>query len=211
MSIVAIKTSAAYAADPWGSDDKLFARPLIVGASVSADWASLSPGKRLSYRHTDRANVVTIAKSGHPGFEVLRDVSDEKLKGRSIVIGFDLFFWDSGHAESGETLTALRRLVKTTRDATIPLVIGDIPELIPGYQPIRRELNQMIHRICETEPHCAVLKLDDLHRQVMIDRSLTIKGRRYTFRELVPDGLHIGDLAGDYLADFVHEAIRSKK
>jgi hypothetical protein len=212
MTTLAVKTSsAASAKNFWPSDDELFSKPLIIGASVSADWASLSPGKRLSYRHTDRANVLTIAKSGHPGIDVLRDVTDKKLEGRSIVIGFDLFFWDSGRADATETLTAMRKLVKRTGELGIPLVLGDIPELIPGYQPIRRELNQMIHRACDSEPHCTVIRLDDLHKQVMRDRALTIKGKKYTFRELVPDGLHIGDVAGEFLADHVHEAIRAKK
>ena len=44
-------------------------------------------------------------------------------------------------------------------------------------------------------------ELGKLHRQVIQDGYLTIAGRNYTMRELVPDGLHLSELASEFLAD----------
>jgi hypothetical protein len=192
------------------SEAKLFEKPLIIGASVSADWASLSPGKRLALRYTKSSSIKTLAKPGHPSLAVLPTVPEQKLKDHSIVIGFDLFFWDSALPSATDSLNAMKKLIAATKASRVPLVLGDIPELLPGRQPSRRELNQMIHRSCKSEEHCYVIRLDELHKQVMRDRALTIKGRKYSFKELVPDGLHIGDVAGDFLADYVKESLVRK-
>lgn len=206
LSSAAIANSAVAAATL--DEQQIFKKPLITGASISADWASLSPGKRLSLRYTDAKEIRTLAKSGNPSTEILKTVTRDAIKDRSVVIGFDLFFWDSALPSQTKSIEEMKRLIQTTKELNVPLVLGDIPELLPGRQQGRRELNQMIHRYCKVESNCFLVRLDDLHRQVMRDRALTVDGKRYSFKELVPDGLHIGDVAGNFLADYVLKAVK---
>jgi hypothetical protein len=188
----------------------LFLRPLIVGASISADWAAHSPGKRLSSRYTRPSDIRVIARGGQPGSKMLGQVGARELSDRTIVIGFDLFFWDSARADAADSLRELRRLVIETARLGIPLVIGDVPELLPGFQPGRKELNQMIRRAGVSNDHVFTVPLDDLYQRILREHSLEIGGRNYSFLDLVPDGLHIGETASDFLADLIFDTLQSK-
>jgi len=187
----------------------LFQSPLIVGASVSADWSSLSPGKVLSLRYTSKQNIETVARPGRPSYDVLPLLSENQLKGRSIIIGFDLFFWDTTGPSVQKSEAALSRLLNEAKRHRVPVVIGDVPELLRGHQPRRAEINAMIRRSCQTKSLCHVVPLDRLHQQVLREGALTINGRRYTMSELVPDGLHVNKTASEYLADYTRDAIRT--
>ncbi len=189
--------------------ENLFAKPLIVGASISADWAAASPGKRLSSRFT--SDIRVIARGGQPGAKMLPQVRARDLEDRSIVIGFDLFFWDSARGSVEEASLQFRKMVIETKRLGIPFIVGDIPELLPGFQPGRRELNQMIRRAAAAHDHVYVVPLDELYTRILRDHSLEIGGRQYSFFDLVPDGLHIGETASEFLADLILETLRSKE
>jgi hypothetical protein len=186
---------------------KLFQRPLIVGASVSANYGTSSPGRRLSLRHTSADAIVTVAQGGAPGREIIPRITDKILEDRTVIIGMDLFFWDSTASQAAPSLKLMEQIIKKAYDADIPFVLGDIPELLVGQQPHRNALNKRIHELCRADRDCFVLKLDDLHQQVLRDGYLTIDGKRYTLRQLVPDGLHLSDVAADFLADKIKESI----
>jgi hypothetical protein len=187
----------------------LFLRPLIVGASISADWASTSPGKRLSSRFT--SDIRVIAKGGQPGSKMLPQVRGKDLEDRSVVVGFDLFFWDSSRGMIEESLREFRKMVIETKRLGIPFIVGDVPELLPGFQPGRRELNQMVHRAAVAHDHVYVVPLDDLYQRILQDHVLEIGGKEYSFFDLVPDGLHIGETASEFLAELILETLRSKQ
>lgn len=187
----------------------MFEKPLIVGASISADWAAQSPGKKLSSRFN--GDIRVHARGGQSGASMLSSLSPRMLEDRSIVIGIDLFFWDSARADVSASLEAFRKLVLDTRRLGIPLIVGDIPELLPGFQPGRRELNQMIHRAEKANDHVRVVPLEDLYLRILRDHSLEIRGKKYSFFDLVPDGLHVGDVAAEFLADLIHDTIRARE
>ncbi|RYZ87683.1 MAG: hypothetical protein EOP04_11115 [Proteobacteria bacterium] len=46
---------------------KIFERPFITGASVSADWNTKSPGKTLALCYTKESEILTVAIGGGPG------------------------------------------------------------------------------------------------------------------------------------------------
>jgi len=187
----------------------LFLKPLIVGASISADWAAQSPGKRLSSRFT--SDIRVIARGGQPGAKMLTQVRGKDLEDRSIVIGFDLFFWDSARGAVDDSLREFRKMIVETQRLGIPFIVGDIPELLPGFQPGRKELNQMIRRAAGANDHVHVVPLDDLYQRILRDHSLVIGGREYSFFDLVSDGLHIGETASDFLAELILETLRAKQ
>ena len=190
------------------NDSVLFSKPLIIGASVSADWASLSPGKRLAHRHVDKPQVKVIARGGQTGASVLGLVNSKDLEDRSIIIGLDLFFWDSARGNLESAFKKLQFLVSEAERLKIPLLIGDIPELAPGFQPLRDALNERLRLLQAASPVVRIIPLERLYVQILRDGHLDIRGRRYTFFDLVPDGLHIGDVASDFLADVVYETVR---
>lgn len=193
-----------------GSLETLLQRPLITGASVSADWSSLSPGKKLSKKYTSDQNIRTIAVGGRPGVESIKTIHDQDLKDRTVILALDFFFWDSTLASQEKSLLALDLLLDKAEKHNLPIVLGEIPELLPGRQPGRAKLNQAITNSCSKLEQCAVMTFDQLHRQVLKDGYLDIKGRKYTIRELVPDGLHLSEPAGNELMDRLQNLIQEK-
>ncbi|MDQ3775629.1 MAG: hypothetical protein M3461_15395 [Pseudomonadota bacterium] len=168
---------------------KLLAAPLITGASVSADWKSLSPGKRLALKYTDSEKIRTRAVGGRAGVETIKTLNDADFTGRSIVLALDFLFWDSTLESISGSLLALDQLI-------------EIPALLPpGRQPQREKLNKAIHANCVASENCYVMAFDKLHRQIRRDGYLVIKNRRFTLRELIPDGLHLSEVAGQELMD----------
>lgn len=83
----------------------------------------------------------------------------------------------------------------------IPLILGEIPELLPGRQPGRAFLNNQIKKACQEYTQCHVMPFDKLHKQVMKDGYLTMYGKKQTIAQIVPDGLHLSPTAGEFLAD----------
>lgn len=183
-------------------------RPLIVGASVSAGQGASSPGRKLALRYTDESRIRTVAFGGKPGVEVLKQVSDPVLRDRSVVIALDLFFWDSALPSPAASLAALDRLIRRTSEAGIPVVLGEIPELLPGRQPSRVRLNREIHALCVERKGCHVLPLAVMLERALRDGFVEIRGRKYALHELVPDGLHLAPVASLHLADEIEKTLR---
>lgn len=187
--------------------ETIMQKPLILGASVSADWASKSPGKLLAMRYTDEREIKTIAFGGKSGSFVLKKVHDDHLKDRTVVIGLDLFFWDATLRTADETLKEMKRLLSLVKARNIPLILGEVPLLMPGMQPQAALINQEIRKACETYSKCSVLPFTSMLMKVLSEGSLEYKGKRYSLRELIPDGLHIGPIASQYIADHLHESL----
>ncbi len=188
---------------------KMMHKPLIVGASVSADWATKSPGKLLALRFTDESHIQTIAFGGKSGRDILKNVSEETLQDRTIVIGLDLFFWDATLRTSAESLGELDRLMHAVEKRQIPIILGEVPLLLPGMQPQAAAINQALHAACLHYEQCTVVPFTSMLFKILRDGSLTYKGSSYGLRELIPDGLHIGPIASRYIADSIYEKLQS--
>lgn len=203
VTSISLMAPPAFALDP----SAVLRNPLITGASVSADRGTPSPGRRLSLRYTGPENIHTIAYGGRLGRETLKQVTEKTLVDRSAVLAIDLFFWDSALANVDESVASLRRLARQTAAKNIPLILGEIPELLPGRQPSLRRLNREINEACALNPRCRVVPFEGMLKKVLSDGGLEIGGRRYSIFELVPDGLHLAPVAGEYLADRMNELI----
>jgi len=184
-------------------------RPLIIGASVSGDYLTASPGKRLALRYTSAEQIKVIALKGYPGREILKSVNESTLKDRTAVIAMDLFFWDSVKGSVPESLKALQKLIDLAAKNKIPLVIGEIPEFSPQFQPHAEILNKRIHELCKNSSECRILPLNHLLRQALMDGYIIQGGIKYSIQSLLPDGLHIAAPASDYLADKISELLSS--
>lgn len=175
--------------------------PLIVGASVSADYGTTSPGRRLALRHTEEKNIEVIARGGKSSLEVLPLVGKPELEGRTSVLALDLFFWDSVRRNPAKSVAQLKAFVQKMADAKIPLVLGDIPDLMGGKQPGRKKLNAEISRLCKAPHGCYLVPLDALLARIKKDGGLLIEERLVPITELLPDGLHLSPVAAEYIAD----------
>lgn len=195
---------------PANSLADMMSKPLIIGASVSADRATNSPGKRLALRYTPATEIKTIAMGGMPSTKILAMMKEADLKDRSIVVGLDLFFWDSALPSSRPTIQGLQNLVERTGALSIPLVLGEVPELLPGMQPSRMAINKAIVEMSNNAANCSVMNFDLLLQQVLSDGYLLVKGRKYTLQELVPDGLHMGAVLSEELANRLASKLQEK-
>lgn len=187
----------------------VFQKPLIIGASVSADYSAPSPGKNLALRYTNSASIRTEASNGRPGRDTLKLLKDSDYKDRSIVIGVDLFFWDSTLSSVDESITAFHRLMKQVITHDIPIVLGEIPELLWGKQPHYARLNHEMAKACAHYAKCFIMPFEKILHQIVEDNHLIIKGRQFEIHELVPDGLHLSSIASDYLADLMLKLMTS--
>lgn len=187
--------------------NKAMQRPLIVGASVSADWKAKSPGKLLALKYTKDSDIKTIAVGGRSGRDVLKNVNATDLKDRTIVIGLDLFFWDATLKSSAESLTAMNKLLASVRELDIPIILGEVPLLLPGMQPQAATINAALHKACQDYDKCTVVPFTSMLFKVLAEGSLQYQGKRYALRELIPDGLHIGPVASQYIADSIYESL----
>jgi hypothetical protein len=183
-------------------------KPLIVGASVSDDYLTDSPGKTLALRYTKRDQIKVIARNGTPGREVLKSVSASAVKNATVIIGVDLFFWDSLAPSPDESLKAMSRLVSLATQQNIPIVLGEVPELMPSRQHSVYSLNKKMQELCQNYSQCKILPLNAILHKTLTDGFLLQDGKKYGLDTLLPDGLHISKPASEYLADRILDLLR---
>ncbi len=180
---------------------KILQRPLIIGASVSADHFVESPGKVLAQRYTSPDLIKVLAQKGRSGKLSLKEVSEKTLQEKTVVIGIDLFFWDSFTSSSAESISQMEKLVSLTSKKNIPLVLGEIPVFYSPRQPTADTLNAKMKQLCQESNGCHILPLNKFLMKTASDGFLVYKKKKYSIQELMPDGLHIARPASEYLAD----------
>lgn len=180
---------------------QILEKPLITGASVSADFGTESPGKRLALRFTSPDKIKTIAHGGTPGVQTVAKLMETDFADRTSVIAIDLFFWDSVIGEQHEVVSALHRIVALSKRHDLPVVLGEIPELLPERQPNRIALNSAIDKACKEYSNCFVMPFNQLHKKLKSQGYIDVNGKKLTVRDIVPDGLHLSAPASDFLAD----------
>lgn len=186
---------------------QLFKKPLILGASVSADYFTESPGKRLALRYTSKEQIKVTALRGKAAKEILKPVTESSLKGKSVVIGLDLFFWDSFLPGVHDSLAALERLVAQTERQGTALILGEVPELMPQRQTQLNLINKKMYELARRYSHLRILPLNSILRKIQRDGFIFHEGQKYGLEELLPDGLHISEIASDYLANQISETL----
>lgn len=179
----------------------ILARPLIVGASVSGDYLTPSPGKVLALRYTSSDQIKVVARKGKPGKDVLKEVSESTFKDRTAIIGIDLFFWDSFAPSPAESLKSLDRIIGFAKAQNIPIILGEVPALMPQMQKSLIPLNKKITEVCHSYSLCKILPLNSILLKTVSDGYVMQGGTKYTLDKLIPDGLHIAKPASEYLAD----------
>ena len=177
-----------------------FHHPVILGASVSSGFVTKSPGDRASERYTNAANITNLAKSGSYGKD-FGGVNMAWVRQFSAVLAIDYIFWDSTLNDTRASVRNLKNLISSAAHAGVPLVLGDIPELVFN-QSSRASLNKVIYASCKSTARCYIMKFDQLHRTAS-GEGLLINGRRYSYIELSVDGVHPNAFAAEYIAGMI--------
>jgi hypothetical protein len=187
----------------------LMQKPMIIGASVSADRSATSPGKKLALRYTSMMNIFSHARGGRPGRETMKLVRETALDRHTIVLALDLFFWDSVETDVEASLHELDHLFTMVNEHRIPLILGNIPGIMPRYQPGRAVLNAAIEKKINAYAQGALMDFDLLYRKIRKEGSVMMNHRAYSLRELVPDGLHLSDIGSEYLTTLLLELVKT--
>jgi len=185
---------------------KVFARPLIVGASVSSGALTPGPGTRATEMVMGTDTSVNIARNGGLASD-FTGISPAYLAGYTLVIGLDFLFWDTTHDDISASRAALTNLIRAAHRARIPLVLGDIPALI-GFQKesSRLAINREIRALCRPSRHCILLPIEKLHRAAAT-KGIVIGGQLYHYSDLSSDGIHINRVASEYMAKLLIGAV----
>jgi hypothetical protein len=143
---------------------RLFTQPLILGASVSAGFGTSDggPGTVVSRMINPKSKVTNRAMSGHTSVESTRNL-DVSSFSPSVILAFDLFFWDANRELAGrEFETQTRKFFKTIQDAKIPMVVGRVPVGVAfpdgireaGKKPSTARVNSLLEELCTLEKNC---------------------------------------------------------
>ena len=202
-----VSTTAVAKTDLEQNLKKVLETPLIVGASVSGDYFVESPGKILALKYTSPRQIQVLTQRGKTSTEILKHFSEKSVKGRSIIIGIDLFFWDSFHSLPQLALQQLEKIVNLAEKNKIPLVLGEVPLLSPLMQKSSSVINKKMHELCRRTTQCFILPINKKKKKTMADGFLNHEGQRYDLRSLIPDGLHIARPASQFLANQIKKLL----
>lgn len=182
------------------NDKKLFSRPLIIGASISAGYGTKDggPGSVLARMINPHTKITNLAFNGATSLQSIGG-RDLLTYDPSIVLGFDLFFWDAVREQTGKKFeTHTRKLVETFSDRNIPMIIGKLPILdLPfagsrafGIKKSAEFINGLLEKICSNKPN--ILLYDPLECLMNMDSA-----------EFFSDGLHLTPEGNKFCAVFL--------
>lgn len=192
-------------------DQALFARPLILGASVSRGYGTTDggPGMVISKMINPDAKVTNKSMSGHTSVESTRNLDYFETK-PSIVLAFDLFFWDANRELVGKEFERnARKLIGAYHEKNIPIIVGKIPTGVKfpeeirkaGEKPSAQKINNLLEEICTLDKNC--LLYDPAICFNMMKSPLSPEGKPY-----FGDSMHTTNLGNKFCAEiFVNSRV----
>lgn len=187
------------------SDIQLFSRPLIIGASISAGYGTGDggPGAVLARMINPNAKITNIARSGATSVQSTSHVDFDSYS-PSIVMGFDLFFWDAAREQVNTKFEQnTRKIFKSFQDRKIPMIIGKIPVVdLPfglkaaGIKKSSEKVNALLEELCTLKKNS--LLYDPLEVFMRMDSDeyfsdnlhLTTKGNQFCASFLAQSGIY---------------------
>lgn len=186
----------------------LFSKPLVIGASVSAGYGTSTggPSTILSKRLNPAAEVANRSISGATSMAAT-SFFPKTLP--SIVLGFDMFFWDTARGTCDEAFeTQTRAFFRRYQKAGVPMVIGKIPVGAPfptgirvaGGAPCTSRINALIAEECTLDKNCLIY--DPKECFVAMGSPVSSKGENYFL-----DPIHTSTAGNTFCAEqFVKKA-----
>jgi hypothetical protein len=196
------------------TDTSLFSRPLILGASISRGFGTTDggPGMVISKMINPQAKVTNNSMSGHTSLESTQNL-DYFENNPSIVLAFDLFFWDANREQTGKEFEEnTRKLFKTYQEKKIPMIVGRVPEGAKFPEEIRKagekksakKINALLEELCTLDKNC--LLYDPMICFNKMKGPLSPEGKPY-----FGDSMHTTNLGNRFCAEiFVESGIYRK-
>ena len=197
----------------YANDDRkcLFASPLVLGASVSKGYGAPKggPSSIVSRMLNPDAQILNLAVSGASSVQSTKNHQVPKPP-PSIVLAFDLFFWDTAKNACGEEFAAnTARLINMYKELGIPVVLGKIPVGVrfpmgvkaAGSRPCTPVINNLLAELCKEENNCFIYDPKDCLDAML--EPISPEGVPYFY-----DALHTSDEGNLFCA---HHFINSKK
>lgn len=209
-SAPASQPAASAVPDPGARARALFQHPLIIGASVSSGFRAETPARKLARRFGTNDSVVSLAVPGASGAAQVQGLTDERLAQATVVVGVDLFFWDT-QRDCPAGLAAVDELFKRMKDK--PLIVANVPALhgplvIGGSgSACRDQLNPKLAKSCREDSACVLLDLNGFYEKAAADGGVTVDGKRVAFQDLLSDGLHLSDAGSQLVAQAILDAV----
>jgi hypothetical protein len=182
----------------------LFSSPLILGASVSANFRTQSPVDRLVRRLDVKTRPTRIAASGATARALVRRIHEPLLARASIVVSVDLFFWDATFPNFATTQEALEKLIQMTSQAEVPLVLSTIPRVTNQiFQWDRERINEALREAAHAHRSRGLLlmDLDEMAKRIRKEGGFQVGRKRFTKEAIAPDGIHLSSAACEFLAE----------
>ncbi len=147
----------------------LFSKPLVIGASVSAGYGTSTggPATILSRRLNPSADVRNIAFNGATS-SAFASATPRTMP--SVIMGFDMFFWDTAFNRcGGEYEAETRAFFERFQSRGVPMVIGKIPTnaafpigvRLAGTRPCTARINRLLEELCTIENNCLLYDPND--------------------------------------------------
>jgi hypothetical protein len=193
------------------SPESLFQRPLILGASISANFKTEGPADRLIKKLGIRTHPIRVARSGATARHVIRKLQPSLLEKTSVVIAVDLFFWDASFPRLNRTIEALDRLLEMTANAKVPLILATVPAVAPKPLQWNREaINDAIRKKARRKRKDGVLllDLDRMNKRIRKAGHFVVGEKSYSLRSIAPDRIHLSAEACEYVADRLFEKVQ---
>lgn len=188
------------------NDKKLFARPLIIGASVSAGYGTHDggPGTILARRINPEAQITNLAYNGATSVQSTAQLDPLSLN-PSIVLGFDLFFWDVARNKIGPKFEACTRdFFRKFQQLRIPMIIGKFPVVnfpfglkAESFMKNALKVNELLEEVCSLQNNCLLYDPLDIYLQM----------KSFHFS----DGLHLTSAGNEFCAQKFLDSADYKK
>ncbi len=183
----------------------VLARPLILGASVSSQYAAIDPGTLLARKYGTADGITRHAKPKKPSSEILSGVSDLQLSTASVVVALDLFFWDSRSGDCGAAKQSVGLFAQRLSNTGARLAVGNIP--VTGGdcgEPLSKTIADMCANL---RSGCALVDLRTPSTQAAEKGGLDLRDSWITVDELSADQLHPSRVGAQVIALDLEKAL----
>lgn len=174
---------------------------------MSANYGAENPGMKLIRACGKPEKVTNHSYSGKTGKTLIEAYPTSiDLKNFSLILGLDLFFWDSIEtsffsSRCQQGVKSIEEFIRRAEEVKVPLVLGSLPN-IPRTKILRScrdTINATLRLKCTLKRGCIIFDLERIYQDVKI-KGATYKKRYYRMRDLLLDEIHPNQIGSAYLA-----------
>jgi lysophospholipase L1-like esterase len=193
----------------------------IAGASISAG-GGVSPVNVLASASDSKTRPLMLFEPGTASGKHVPDILNLDPSKVRTLFAYDLFFWDGLGADCDKSVENVKKVLAWARSGRVNLVLGNIP-LLPAkldmpligqvleVQPTScgARLNREIAK-CADQEFCFLVDNDKKLKEIEAAGGLDIGGRKFTNKDLRPDGLHFSRTGAIVAAELIADSIDQK-